>query len=276
MISYIDTHAHYFDRKFDSLEGGAPALLDSPDFRAAVRGVINVGTNLENSRTAVAQAARYPFMVAAVGIHPEDAQGLPDGAPLDPESTLAALHAWVSDTEVRRRDKIVAIGEIGLDYYWEPMDKPLQQTFFEGQLALAAELDLPVIIHDREAHGACFDTVCRYPTVRGVFHGYSGSAEMARELVRRGWYIAFGGPVTFKTAERVRSVAASVPLDRLLLETDCPYMAPVPHRGKVNHSGYVPYTAEMIASLHAITPEELAEITSKNAENLFGLSNFIG
>jgi len=276
MTSYIDTHAHYFISKFDNLEGGAAALLDSPDFRAAVRGVINVGISLESSRKAVEQAARYPFMVTAVGIHPEAAQGIPDGTPLDPDRALADLRAWVSDTEARRRDKIVAIGEMGLDYYWQPMDKALQKVFFEGQLALAAELDLPVIIHDREAHGDCFDTVCRYPSVRGVFHAYSGSAEMARDLVRRGWYIAFGGPVTYKNAERTRAAAAAVPMDRLLLETDCPYLTPVPHRGEVNHSGYIPYIAEVIADLHGVTVEEVAEITAKNAENLFKLSDFIG
>lgn len=272
---FTDTHAHYFDRKFDALDGGAEGLLTDPAFQSVVRGIVNVGTNLQNSRVAVAQAGKYPFMVAAVGIHPEDAQGLPDGRPLDPAAELAALRAWVSDADARRRDKIVAIGEIGLDYHWEPMDKPLQKAFFEGQLALAAELDLPVIVHDREAHGDCFDTVLKYPTVRGVFHGYSGSAEMARELTRRGWYIAFGGAVTFKNAERVRSVAASVDPGRLLLETDCPYMAPVPYRGKINHSGYLPHIAEVVAPLHGITPAELAEITNRNAEELFGLSAVI-
>ena len=272
---FTDTHAHYFDRKFDTLDGGADALLSSPDFRAVTRSVINVGTNLQNSRTAVAQAGKYPFMAAAVGIHPEDAQGLPDGTPLDPDTELTALRDWLSDPAVRRRDKIVAIGEIGLDYYWEPMDKPLQKAFFEGQLALAAELDLPVLIHDREAHGDCFDTVLKYPSVRGVFHGYSGSAEMARELTKRGWYIAFGGASTFKNAQRVRSVVASVDINRLLLETDCPYMAPVPHRGKINHSGLIPCIAEVIAPLHGMTVEELSEVTNRNAEALFGLSGVL-
>ena len=273
--SYIDTHAHYFDRKYEGLEGGAEALLNAESFRAVTRGVINVGTNLQNSRVAVEQAGKYPFMAAAVGIHPEDAQGLPNGTPLDPEAELASLRVWLSDPAARLRDKIVAIGEIGLDYYWEPMDKPLQKAFFEGQLSLAAELGLPVIIHDREAHGDCFDTVLKYPTVRGVFHGYSGSAEMARELTRRGWYIAFGGASTFKNAQRVRSVVASVSLEHLLLETDCPYMAPVPHRGKINHSGLIPCIAEVIAPLHGVTVEKLAEVTCRNAEALFGLSRVL-
>ena len=274
MPAYIDTHAHYFDRKFATLDGGADALLSSPDFKAVIRAVINVGTSLESSRTAVKMAGKYPFMAAAVGIHPEDAQGLPDGTPLDPERELAALRAWVSDPAARRRDKIVAIGEIGLDYYWQPMDKELQKAFFEGQLRIAAETGLPVIIHDRDAHGDCFETVLRYPTVRGVFHAYGGSAEMARELTRRGWYIGFGGVATFKNAERVRAVVASVDITRLLLETDCPYMAPVPHRGKINHSALLPHVAEVIAPLHGLTPAELAEITARNAENLFSLSEF--
>ncbi|MBR6782991.1 MAG: TatD family hydrolase [Clostridia bacterium] len=289
MPAFIDTHAHYFDRKYAALtEGGDPStredasreaalvgadtLLSSPDFQSVVCGVINVGTNLENSRVAVEQAGKYPFMAAAVGIHPEDAQGLPDGAPLDPDTTLAALEAWVSDPVRRKADKIVAIGETGLDYYWQPVNKELQKVFFEGQMEIARRTGLPVIIHDREAHGDCFETVLKYPDVRGVFHCYSGSAEMAKELSRRGWYIAFGGTSTFPTAHRVREAVAAVPLSRLLLETDCPYMAPVPFRGRLNHSGLIPHIAEVIAPLHGVTVEDLAEVVNANAETLFGLS----
>ena len=285
MPVFIDTHAHYFDRKFDPNphnfngkfdgQGGADALLNHPDFRAVVSGVINVGTNLVNSRTAVDMAKKYPFMAAAVGIHPEDAQGLPDGTPLDPEATLTALEVWVSDPQRRRDDKIVAIGEAGLDYHWQPVNKELQMTFFEGQMEIARRTGLPVIIHDREAHGDCFETILRYPDVTGVFHCYSGSAEMARELVKRGWYIAFGGVVTFPTAHRVREAVSAVPLSHLLLETDCPYMAPVPFRGKINHSALIPYIAEVIAPLHGITPEELAEAVNGNARRLFRLDEVL-
>lgn len=275
MPAYIDTHAHYFDRQFTTMDGGADTLLTDPDFLSKVAAVINVGTNLQNSQTAVDMAGKYPYMAAAVGIHPEDAQGLPDGTPLDPEKELYALRAWVSDPERRKRDKIVAIGEIGYDYYWQPMDKDLQRAFFEGQLQIAAETGLPVIIHDRDAHGDSFETVLKYPTVRGVFHAYGGSAEMAKELTKRGWYIGFGGVATFKNAERVRSVVASVDITKLLLETDCPYMAPVPFRGKINHSGLIPYIAEVIAPLHGLTVEELAEVTSRNAEDLFGLAEVL-
>ena len=282
MPRYTDTHAHYFDRKFDpnphnfndkfNKYGGADTLLTDPDFLSKVAAVINVGTNLTNSQTAVDMAGKYPYMAAAVGIHPEDAQGLPDGTPLDPEKELAALRAWVSDPARRKADKIVAIGEIGFDYHWQPMDKDLQRAFFEGQMQIAADTGLPVIIHDREAHGDSFEVILKYPTVKGVFHAYGGSAEMARELTRRGWYIGFGGVATFKNAERVRAVVASVDLSKLLLETDCPYMAPVPFRGKINHSALIPYIAEVIAPLHGLTVEELAEVTNRNAEELFGLS----
>ena len=288
MPTFIDTHAHFFDRKYATLaEGGDPSsreaalvgadtLLSSLDFQAVTRAVINVGTNLENSRVAVEQAGKYPFMAVAVGIHPEDAQGLPDGAPLDPDTTLAALEDWVNDPARRRADKIVAIGETGLDYYWQPVNKDLQRVFFEGQMEIARRTGLPVIIHDREAHGDCFETVLKYPDVKGVFHCYSGSAEMAKELVRRGWYIAFGGTATFPTANRVREAVAAVPLSRLLLETDCPYMAPVPFRGKLNHSGLIPHIAEMIAPLHGVTVEALSEAVNANAEALFGLSAVLG
>ncbi len=273
MPAFIDTHAHYFDRRFAELDGGLVGLLGSSAFRSVTRAVINVGTSPRTNALAVEQAARYPWMVAAVGIHPEDAQGLPDGMALDPEDELCGLLAYLGDYPPA--DKIVALGEIGLDYHWEPMDKRLQKAFFDGQMEIAGKVGLPVIVHDREAHGDCFDTVLRYPTVRGVFHGYSGSAEMAKELVRRDWYIGIGGSVTFKNAERVRAVAASVPLDRILLETDCPYMAPVPHRGKINHSGYIPHIAEVVAGLHGVTVEELAAVTNANAERLFGLSRFV-
>lgn len=277
-MKFTDTHAHYFDAKFNDLPGGADRILNDPAFRGTVRAVINVGTNLHNSREAVAQASRYPFMAAAVGIHPEDCQVYPDSpgyregqVPLEPEQELPRLRAWLSDPAARRRDKIVAIGEIGLDHHWQPVDSERQTAFFDGQLSLAAELNLPVIIHDREAHGACMEAVCRHRGVRGVFHGYSGSAEMAKELVRRGFYIAFGGALTFRNAERLRAVAATVPPGRMLLETDCPYLSPVPLRGTVNRSDNILHVARVLADLHGMTPEELADVTNRNAAELFSL-----
>ena len=271
MPTYFDTHAHYFDKKFSTLEGGANGILNSDDFRTTVSGVINAGTNLENSRTAVEMAVRYPFMYAAVGIHPEDAQGLPDGAPMNPDAVLTELEDWVKDSDRRRREKIVAIGEIGLDYYWEPMDKPLQKAFFEGQLEIARRTGLPVLIHDREAHGDCFETILKYPSVKGVFHSYSGSAEMALELIKRGWYISFSGVATFKNANRVREVIARIPIERLLIETDAPYLAPHPLRGTLNHSGNLEYTNRALAEIKGVSEEEMAKITEENARRVFGL-----
>lgn len=269
----FDSHAHYFDRRFLTDAEGPTVDELLPVILAPVGEVahiINVGTNVENSRVAITQAAGYEGMYAAVGIHPEDCQQL-EGAP---EAQLAALRELLGDPASRRRDKIVALGEIGLDYYerdYLPVNKPLQQWYFEKQLSLAAELDLPVIIHDREAHGDCFETVLRYPGVRGVFHSFSGSVEMARELVRRGWYISFSGVVTFKNARRVAEVAASVPLDRLLVETDAPYLAPHPHRGRRNDSSLMRHTVKSLALLHGISAEDMAHRTAQNAARLFGL-----
>lgn len=262
----FDSHAHYYDKKFDALPGGADALLEKLFESGEVEKIINVATNPENTELCVKMAARYPGMYVAAGIHPEDCEAYPDT-----DAALSALYERISPEKVRRRDKIVAIGEIGLDYYWKPHDKKKQADFFDAQMAFAAGLGLPVIIHDREAHGDCFETVLRYPQVRGVFHSYSGSAEMARELIRRGWYISFSGVVTFKNASRVREVAASVPADRLLIETDCPYLAPHPHRGEINHSGLMRYTAEVLAGVHGMSVAELVGRTKENAETLFGL-----
>ena len=205
----FDSHAHYFDKKFDTLPGGAAGVLSDPAFTRAVSGVLNLGTDPENSLACIAQAAEYPFMYAAVGIHPEDCLHLADC----PDAEIAKIEALVRDPVQRRNNKIVAIGEIGLDYYWGADRKKKQQDYFEAQMQLARELNLPVSLHDRDAHGDLFEIVLRYPEVRGVVHAFSGSEEMARELWRRGWYIGFGGVVTFKNAERVRRVAASVPLE---------------------------------------------------------------
>ena len=235
MECIFDTHAHYFDQKFDSVEGGADAVLCDLFENQSIAGIVNVGTNLQNARAVIEQAARYPQMYAAVGIHPEDCHFI-----TDPEAALAALSALLENEETRKQNKIVALGEIGLDYHWQsydngriPMNKELQAFFFDEQMKLAEKLSLPVIIHDREAHGDCFETVLRYPNVKGVFHSYSGSAEMARELTKRGWYISFSGTVTFTNAARVREAAAAVPRDKLLIETDAPYLAPHPNHGYI-------------------------------------------
>jgi TatD DNase family protein len=269
-MRFFDTHAHYFDKKFTDFSlpdspAGADALLDSQLMRDTVSGIINVGTNIESSLAAIEQARARDFMYAAVGIHPEDAQN----AALDADTGLARLEEMISSETRLAEGKIVAIGEIGFDYYWQPVDKKLQTEFFYGQMALAQKYSLPVIIHDREAHGDSLDMISRFPAVRGVFHAYSGSIETARELIRRGWYIGLGGAVTFKNAERLRSVAAALPLDRILLETDCPYMSPVPYRGEVNHSAHLPAVAEVLGTLHGVSADELAKITLENTLSLF-------
>ena len=271
MNHIFDSHAHYFDGRFEKeQEGGAHAILEEL-LGNSVEGIINVGTNPQSSRLAVEQAARYAGMYAAVGIHPEDCHYISDV-----DVALAQLRAMLGTSETRRRDKIVAIGEIGLDYHWQsygeiPMDKGKQALFFDAQLDLSEELDLPVIIHDREAHGDCFETVLRHPRCRGVFHSYSGSAEMALELVKRGWYISFSGTLTFKNAERVRDCARRVPHDRVLIETDAPYLAPHPMRGKLNHSGLLFYSLETLGEVWGCSPEEAAAMTNQNAKRLFAI-----
>ena len=273
MECIFDTHAHYFDKKFEAVEGGADALLCDLFENQDIAGIVNVGTNLQNAREVIEQASRYAKMYAAVGIHPEDCHFI-----TDPEAALAELSTLLQNEEKRKQNKIVALGEIGLDYHWQsydngkiPMNKELQAFFFEEQLKLAEKFDLPVIIHDREAHGDCFETVLRHPNVKGVFHSYSGSAEMAHELARRGWYISFSGTLTFTNAARVREAASAVPRDKLLIETDAPYLAPHPHRGKLNHSGYLTLVLSVLAQRWSCSTEEAAAQTYQNAKTFFDL-----
>jgi len=275
MIRIFDSHAHYFDGRFEKeAEGGSDAILRSI-MPTPVSRILNVGTNNATSRLAVAQAANYEGMYAAVGIHPEDCHYVKDT-----DAALCELETLLGDEKTRRQNKIVALGEIGLDYHWEfygdiPMDKEKEAYFFDAQMELAKRHALPVIIHDREAHGDCFETVLRHPHVTGVFHSYSGSAEMARELCRRGWYISFSGSLTFKNAERVREAARAVPRDRLLIETDAPYLAPHPMRGRLNHSGLLEYTLKVLAELWECSTAEAAAVTFENAQRLFNTSEIV-
>lgn len=272
MTGIFDSHAHYFDRRFAAeVEGGAEAIL-AEIMPNPVSYILNVGTDLKSSELAIRQARRHEGMYAAVGIHPGDCHYLGDV-----EESLTALRALLGDAESRRANKIVAIGEIGLDYHFEsygdiPMDREREMRFFRAQMELARELSLPVIIHDREAHGDCFEMVLEYPEVKGVFHSFSGSAEMARELTRRGWHISFSGTLTFKNAERVRAAARAVPRELLLIETDAPYLAPHPMRGRLNHSGLLIHTLETLADVWDCTPEEAASVTAHNAKTLFHIS----
>ncbi len=252
---FFDTHAHYDDRAFDD---DRYALLDSVH-DTGVELIVDPGCDLKSSRASIALAERFPFVYAAVGIHPEELQ---DSTP----EILAEISALAEDP------KCVAIGEIGLDYYWDASHKEEQKLLFRQQLQLALELDKPVIIHDREAHGDCFEIVRDYPGLRGVFHCYSGSAEMAKELLKNGWYLGFDGPVTYKNARKTLEVLAICPLERILIETDSPYLSPVPHRGKRNDSRNLRYIVQTIAENLRLEPETVAEITLENGKRLFGIN----
>ncbi len=268
MEKLFDTHAHYFDRKFCELDGGVDALLSSEEFSDSVGAVINAGTDPVSSKIAVEMAKKYDFMYAAVGIHPSDAQNV---CKRTVDEELADIEALIRDEKTRIENKIVALGEIGFDYYWQPVQKELQYEYFDRQMAMAEKYDLPVVIHNRDAHGDVFDMICKHPKVRGVIHSCSMSAEMVREVVKRGWYISFSGPLTYKNAQKVREACAATPLDRLLVETDAPYLSPVPYRGKINNSVYMRKTAEMAAEIHSLSFDEIARQTSENAKVLFGL-----
>ena len=251
----FDTHAHYDADRFDS---DRDALLSAMP-GVGVGLVLDPGCDLPSSRAAAELAERYPHVYAAVGIHPENC------GDFVPEH-MDALR------RMAREPKVVAIGEIGLDYYWpENPPRDFQQQVFRAQLELALELDLPVIVHDREAHGDSLAIVKGYPALRGVFHCYSGSVEMARELLALGWYLGFDGPVTYKNARKTVEVAEMVPLDRILIETDSPYMSPVPLRGKRNDSRNVFYIAEKLAQIKGMTTEEMARLTMENGKSLFGI-----
>ena len=262
----FDSHAHYYDTRFsEEHDGGADDILASV-FADNVGYIINVGTSNENSDACIEQAKKYEGMYAAVGIHPSDCRFYTD---------VDAEIEKLRKTLMRgKKDKIVALGEIGFDYHYENTDKEKQAAFFEAQMRLAKELGLPVIIHDRDAHGDTMDMLRRFPDVTGVVHSFSGSAEMARELVKMGWYVSFSGVVTFKNAARSKESAAAVPLDRILCETDAPYLAPHPHRGELNHSGLMHLTVKTLSEVCGVSFEEMAEITRKNAAKLFGIDIF--
>ena len=251
----FDTHAHYDDDWFDE---DRDALLSSlPEKGVGL--VVNPGTTLETSRMAIAMAEKYGYVYAAVGIHPENCH---DFTP----QHIDALR------ELARHPKVVAIGEIGLDYYWDTNPpKEFQQQVLRAQLALAEELNLPVILHDRDAHGDILAIVKEFPRVRGVFHCYSGSVEDARTIVGLGWMLSFNGAATFKNARKAPEVIAEIPLDKLMIETDAPYLAPVPYRGKRNDSGYVHLVAEKIAQIKGVTADEVERITWENGKRFFGI-----
>ena len=249
----FDTHAHYDAHQFDDDRDTLLAALPEQ----GVGWVVDPGCDIPSSRKAVELAERFPHVYAAVGFQPEEC-GDYTSADLEVIRALALSSP-----------KVVAIGEIGLDYHYEDIPRDLQKKAFRLQMALAKELNLPVIVHEREAHADALEILDEFPTVTGVFHCYSGSAEMAKELVHRGWYIGFTGVLTFKNAKKAVEVAKSLPHDRLVLETDCPYMAPEPFRGKRNHPGYLYRMAEKLAELWELPVEEVQTITLENGKRLY-------
>ena len=251
---YFDTHAHYDDRAFDA---DRVRLLEEVH-AAGVTLIVDPGCDLKSSRAAIALAERFPFVRAAVGIHPEELQDC------TPEA-LAEI------AELAEHPKCVAVGEVGLDYYWDAEHKNEQKLLFRQMIRLALEVDKPVIVHDREAHGDCLEIVRDYPGLRGVFHCFSGSAEMAQELIKRGWYLGFDGPITYKNARKALEVLDICPPERILIETDSPYLSPVPNRGKRNDSRNLRYIVVAIAERLGTSEEEIAALTTENGKRLFGI-----
>ena len=259
-MTLFDSHAHCDDERYTAeYEGGTDKLIHDC-FESGVSNIINIGTCLENSRVSIELAHKYEGMYASCGIHPSDVLSYESV-----DDVISELEALLTD------EKAVALGEIGLDYHYEDIPKEPQILYFEKQMALAEKLDIPVIIHDREAHGDCLEIIKKFPKVKGVFHSFSGSPEMALELVKLGWYISFSGTVTFKNARVPKEACKVVPEDRLLIETDSPYLCPTPHRGELNRPSYVFFTCEEIARQRETTTEHIAEITSRNAKKLFNI-----
>lgn len=250
----FDTHAHYDDSKFDK---DRDEVIEKVR-KSGVSHIVNAASNICSAVECIALAQEHDFIYAAVGVHPHNVEDIND-------STIVTL------ADFARNRKVVAIGEIGLDYYYDNAPREVQKHWFARQIALAKSISLPVIIHDRDAHEDTMKIIKAEDAkaVGGVFHCYSGSVEMAREVLKNNFYISIGGAVTFKNAVKLIEVAKFVPDDRLLIETDCPYMTPEPHRGKRNDSGYIRLVAEKIAGIKGMSFEEIAEVTSRNAKELF-------
>jgi len=253
---FIDSHAHLDDERFDD---DREELINSLQ-ENGIEAVLNPGADLKTSRAAVALANKYPFIYAAVGCHPHDSKFMND-------DTMNIFR------ELAKNKKVLGIGEIGLDYYYDNSDRETQKIWFREQIRLAKELDLPYIVHDRDAHEDIIRIMKEehHTGTRGILHCYSGSVEMTREFMKLGFYISLGGPVTFKKAKTPKMVAKEVPMERLLIETDSPYLAPEPFRGKRNEPKFVKYVAEEIAGIREVTVSEIAEKTKENFKRLFNL-----
>ena len=250
----FDTHCHLTDERFDEDRAETIARMQA----AGVERALLVGDGSQEEQPVFALARQYDWMYAATGVHPHDASCWSDAA-------AARIERCMAD------EKAVALGEIGLDYHYEDIPREIQKNAFRMQLALARELSMPVVVHEREAHEDGMRIIDEFPEVKGVFHCYSGSLEMAKELVKRGWYIGFTGVITFKNARKAVEVAEWLPLSRTLIETDCPYMAPEPYRGRRCDPSMVPQMAKKIAEIKGLAPEAVAQATFRNAVTLFRL-----
>ena len=256
-MEYFESHAHYDDKRFkEDREELLRELLPA----CGVSHVINIGCDVKSSETSVRMAEKYDYIYAAVGVHPHELYDMSS-------QTIDKLR------KLSEHKKVVAIGEIGLDYYYDTHPREFQRFWFIQQLRLAEETGLPVVIHSREASQDTFDIIERSKVRRGSIHCYSGSAEMARQLVNMGWYIGFTGVLTFKNARKAVETAAAIPLERIVLETDCPFMAPEPFRGKRCDPGYLYRMAEKLAEIRGISVEEVHAATMENAKRLYRLED---
>lgn len=250
----IDTHAHYDDEQFD--EDRAKLLEELKE--EGVIGIVNCASSYESIDKTIDIVNKYDYIYGALGIHPENADEFS-------EDVLEEIR-----TKIVNNKKIIAIGEIGLDYYWdENPSREIQQNALNRQMELARELSLPVIIHDRDAHEDTLEIIDKFPEVIGIIHCFSGSVEFARECIKRGYYIGVGGVSTFKNSKKLKRVIEDIPVDRILVETDCPYMSPEPFRGKRNKSSYIKYVIDKIAEIKNIEIEELNRIINNNSRNIF-------
>lgn len=262
-MKYFDTHAHYYDDRFyDELPEPIDSLIERL-LSDSVSYVVNVGTSPETSRLAIEQAKKFEGMYTAIGIHPSDTRFLSNI-----EGELADIEAMILDKE----NKCVCLGEIGLDYHYPDTDKEKQMRYFEEQMKLAERLGMPICIHDREAHEDVMSVIRKYPRVKGILHSFSGSAEMAKELVSLGYMISFSGTLTFTNARKPKEVAAAIPKENILIETDCPYLAPHPLRGTLNHSANLVYTNKVLADILGLSESECAALTESNAKRVFKIS----
>lgn len=253
----FETHAHYDDKAFDEDRGNLLSEL----YQNGITTIINVSSDLASINRTLSLTEKYPYIYGAVGVHPSDSGELT-------EETFLEL------TKACQYEKVVAVGEIGLDYYWQEPEKEIQKKWFERQLLLAQEVSLPVIIHSREAAKDTLDMMRALHAEKsgGVIHCFSYSKEMAAEFLKLDYYFGIGGVVTFQNAKKLREVVAYLPIDKILLETDSPYLAPVPNRGKRNNSGNIPYIAQEIAQIKGVSYEEIIAATRQNSERLFGVS----